>query len=129
MVHKKHAFAMSTEHQLLRWSLVVVWLATAFVSVWGIHGQSLDLLRGAGVSDTATARLLIVGGAAADALLGLAMVFKPSRLIYFAALGLMLAMTAAATLLDPGLWLHPLGPLTKNLPIAAALCILVRAQT
>ena len=29
---------------LLRYSLVVVWLATAFVSVWELHGQSLDLL-------------------------------------------------------------------------------------
>ena len=29
---------------LLRYSLVVVWLATAFVSVWELHGQSLELL-------------------------------------------------------------------------------------
>ena len=29
---------------LLRYSLVVVWLATAFVSVLELHGQSLDLL-------------------------------------------------------------------------------------
>ena len=28
----------------LRYSLVVVWLATAFFSVWELHGQSLDLL-------------------------------------------------------------------------------------
>lgn len=129
LVHKKLEFAMPAEHQLLRWSLVVVWLATAFVSVWEIHGQSLELLGAAGARDAPLARLLIVGGAAADVLLGLAMAFKPSRLIYLIALGLMLAMTVAATLLNPGLWLHPLGPLTKNLPMVAVLCILARART
>ncbi len=38
----------------------------------------------------------------------------------------MLLMTVAATILIPGLWLHPLGPLTKNVPIAVALWILSR---
>lgn len=129
MVREKLEFAMPTEYQLLRWSLVVVWLATAFVSVWEINGQSLDLLVAVSVHDASFARLLIVGGAAADVLLGLAMAFKPGRLIYLTALGLMLAMTATATILNPGLWLHPLGPLTKNLPIAAVLCILARERT
>ena len=36
----------------------------------------------------------------------------------------MLVMTALASVLDPSLWLHPLGPLTKNVPIAAALWVL-----
>ena len=34
----------------------------------------------------------------------------------------------AATAIDPGWWLHPLGPLTKNLPIAAILWTLWRAS-
>lgn len=38
----------------------------------------------------------------------------------------MLLMTFTATLLVPALWLHPLGPLTKNLPIAVALLLLAR---
>jgi hypothetical protein len=33
-------------------------------------------------------------------------------------------MTITATVLLPALWLHPLGPLSKNLPIAAALYLL-----
>jgi len=39
----------------------------------------------------------------------------------------MLLMTLATTVLLPTLWLHPLGPLLKNLPIAALLWAL--AQT
>ena len=38
----------------------------------------------------------------------------------------MLGMTVVATWLQPALWLHPLGPLTKNVPIAVVLWILMR---
>ena len=35
-------------------------------------------------------------------------------------------MTIVTTALLPAMWLHPLGPLLKNLPIAAALVVLRR---
>ena len=85
------------DHQLLRYSLVFVWLATALVSLWELNGQSLQLLAGL---DDATPWLkpaLILSGALADLVLGL--------------------------------WLHPLGPLTKNLPIAALLLVLARTAS
>lgn len=55
------------------------------------------------------------------------MVWWRSRPVYLAALLLMLLMTVVASVLDPSLWLHPLGPLTKNLPIGAALWGLARS--
>lgn len=33
-------------------------------------------------------------------------------------------LAAVATLIDPSPWLHPIGPLTKNAPIAAVLLFL-----
>jgi len=110
----------------LRHSLVFVWLATAAVSVWERHGQSLALLRAAGLSDASWIAALIWAGAATDAALGLALWFKPGRLTYLLALAGMLLMTLLATVLAPDLWLHPLGPLTKNLPLAVILSILWR---
>lgn len=74
-------------------------------------------------------QLLIVGGAAADLVVGLALWWRPGRATYLAALGLLLLMTAIATGLQPALWLHPLGPLLKNLPIAALLWHLYRRAT
>jgi hypothetical protein len=115
-----------SDSRWLRWSLVFVWLATACASVWELDGQSTALLAAAGLHDPAWMRLLILGGAAADALLGLAIAVRPSRRVYLAALGWMVGMTLVATVLLPGLWLHPLGPLTKNVPIAAALWLLAR---
>ena len=117
--------------RLLRASLVVVWLATAVVSVWELHGQSRELLAGL---PTAWAEghapwlptAIILAGAAADAVLALWLALRPGRKAYGAALLMMLAMTLLATAIQPAWWLHPFGPLTKNLPIAAILWVLLQ---
>ena len=117
--------------RLLRASLVVVWLATAVVSVWELHGQSRELLAGlptawAGGHALWLPTAIILAGAAADAVLGLWLALRPGRKAYGAALLMMLAMTLLATAIHPAWWLHPFGPLTKNLPIAAILWVLLQ---
>lgn len=110
----------------LRFSLIFVWLVTGLVSSWEARGQSEQLLLATGVNDPLMVKILVWGGASVDLAIGLAMWFAPSRKVYLAALVTMLLMTAVATLLMPNLWLHPLGPLTKNVPIAVILLILAR---
>ena len=119
--------------RLLRASLVVVWLATAVVSVWELHGQSRELLAGlptawAGGHAPWLPTAIILAGAAADAVLGLWLALRPGRKAYGAALLLMLIMTVLATAIQPAWWLHPFGPLTKNLPIAAILWVLLQDE-
>jgi len=119
--------------RLLRASLVVVWLATAVVSVWELHGQSRELLAGlptawAGRHALWLPTAIILAGAAADAVLGLWLALRPGRKAYGAALLMMLAMTLLATAIQPAWWLHPFGPLTKNLPIAAILWVLLQDE-
>ena len=119
--------------RLLRASLVVVWLATAVVSVWELHGQSRELLAGlptawAGGHALWLPTAIILAGAAADAVLGLWLALRPGRKAYGAALLIMLAMTLLATAIQPAWWLHPFGPLTKNLPIAAILWVLLQDE-
>ena len=115
-----------TDLRWLRLSLVFVWLWTAFASLWEWNGQSLALL--ATLPDTWPwlKPALIGGGAAVDAMLGLWLWWRPGRLAYGTALIAMGVMTVLATAIDPGWWLHPLGPLSKNIPIAAALLLLWR---
>lgn len=117
----------AVDEKLLRGSLVTVWLATAIASLWELNGQGMALLLNAGIADRNLAVAMIVTGAAIDLLVGMMIALWPSRNVYLLALALMLVMTAVASALDPSLWLHPLGPLTKNVPIAAALLVLVRA--
>ena len=51
---------------------------------------------------------------------------RPSRPVYLLARLMMGVMTGLASLTLPQLWLHPLGPLTKNLPMAVLLWLLAR---
>lgn len=115
-----------TELRWLRLSLVFVWLWTAFASLWEWHGQSLALLTSLPDTWPGLKPALIAAGAATDALLGLWLWWRPGRPAYGAALFVMALMTLLATAIDPGGWLHPLGPLSKNIPIAAALLLLWR---
>ena len=110
----------------LHLSLVVVWLGTALASAIEADAQAAQLLQAAGISAPDWQAALIWGGIAADLIVGLALWLRPGRASFAAALALMAVMTAVATFLEPALWLHPLGPLLKNLPIAAALWLLMR---
>ena len=115
---------MSPQHR--RWaraSLIALWLGTAVVSVLGWKGVSRELLVGTPLPP-AWHGAAIAAGSAADALLGLALWRWDRPWVYRACLGLLALMTLVATVLQPSLWLHPLGPLSKNLPIAALLLIL-----
>lgn len=114
------------ELKLLRHSVGLVWLGTALVSVLEWRGQGTALLHSAGVWTPWLVNTLIGAGAAADGILGVLLCVRPARSVYLAAIGMMLVMTVVATYLLPALWLHPLGPLLKNLPIAAALWLLWR---
>ena len=116
-------------------SLVVVWLGTALVSALdylglsGLNHEGARLLDQGGIGDTRWQALLIWSGLLADLALGLALLLRPGRAIYLSALLLMTAMTVIGTALQPALWLHPLGPLLKNLPIAAMLWFLLQARS
>ena len=111
---------------LLRYSLVFVWLATACASVWELHGQSQELLIRLDMPVPWAKPALILGGAALDLALGLWLWCRPSRTANGVALAAMLLLTLVATVVDASWWLHPLGPLTKNGPIAAILYVLAK---
>lgn len=125
--------SLASQLRLLRYSLVAVWLATALVSVWELHGQSRELLVGLPTAWTLgpapwLPTAIILAGVGADAVLGLWLALRPGRTVYWAALLLMGAMTLLASAIHPAWWLHPLGPLSKNLPIAAILWVLLQHQ-
>lgn len=107
-------------------ALVAVWLGTALASAWTADAIGPALLAAQPGLPASWHPWLIWGGAAVDLALGLAMWLRPGRLVWGAALAATLGMTAIATWIDPTLWWHPLGPLTKNLPIIALLWALQR---
>jgi hypothetical protein len=112
--------------RLLRASLAAVWLITAAASIVEAHGRGAALLAAAGVHSALAANVLLWGGIALDVVVGLALCFAPPRPGATLALASTLMMTIVTTVLLPSLWLDPLGPLSKNLPILAALLLLRR---
>ena len=110
---------------LLRRSLVVVWFVTAFASAREADGRSAVLLHQAGI-DGHLAALMLWGGVALDTVVGLLLWLAPLRLAAPVALAATAVMTLVTSAVLPGLWLDPLGSLSKNLPILAALVVLGR---
>lgn len=114
---------------VLRLSLAAMWIATAVVS-FGLYplAQSRALVGTLGIEGT-LADLLIFGGAGLDLLLGglLAAGWRP---VWVGAgqLAVMAAFTLMALGLPAEYWLHPLAPLIKNLPIAAATAMMMALE-
>jgi len=106
-----------------RYSLLLLWLHTGLVSLWELHGQSLGLLQTAGLGGP-LAMAVILAGAGLDLLLGAALWRWHTRPVYRLAGLAMLLMTLVGSALLPTLWLHPLGPLSKNLAVGALLYLL-----
>jgi len=114
--------------KLMHAALVITWLGTTLVSALEWNGQSRTVLEQAGFTDRGVNNALIGLGIALDLAVGLALWLKPVRWVYLGALLAMAALTLTGTLIQPRLWLDPLGPLLKNLPIAAMLWFLANRK-
>lgn len=112
---------------ILRTAVALVWIITGIVSL-GLYPveDSYALLARAGVPQ-ALRPLALYGAAGLDLLFGL-MCFAPARWrfpwIWAAQAALILGYTAIISVRLPEFWLHPYGPLTKNLPMLAVLWLL-----
>jgi uncharacterized protein YbjT (DUF2867 family) len=96
--------------------LAMFWIATGFVSVTLGYPAGLDLMRSTGAG--ALSGPAVVAGALADLAIGIGIAFRPfTRAALYGALGLSLFYALVATALRPDLWVEPLGPLVKILPI------------
>ncbi|MDB5745933.1 MAG: short chain dehydrogenase [Massilia sp.] len=113
----------------LRWSIVAVWIATAIVS-FGLYPveASYDLLARTGIPPAWQA-LMLYGAATFDLLLGLGIAFLPRRRwLWLAQLALIGFYTVVIAFKLPEFLLHPYGPLTKNLPMLAAIWLLYELE-
>jgi uncharacterized protein YbjT (DUF2867 family) len=114
---------------LLRTSIALVWIVTGIVSL-GLYPTeaSFGLLARSGVPETLRP-LFLYGAATLDLLLGLATLFAPRRrLLWLGQIALIVGYTAIITVRMPEFWLHPYGPLLKNLPMLAGIYLLYRLE-
>lgn len=114
---------------VLRMSLAAVWLVAGVVSM-GIYpiDESYALLARVGITGS-LAPPALYGAAALDIAFGLGTLFlRNRRFLWIAQVTLIGVYTVAITFFLPEFWLHPFGPLIKNLPILAVILLLYELE-
>nr|MBO2488882.1 short chain dehydrogenase [Gammaproteobacteria bacterium] len=107
---------------LLRFSVAVVWIWTGLVSL-GLYPveQSYALLARVG-APASWAPVLLIGAGLLDLALGLAtLVLRRRRPLWLMQMGLIAAYTVIISIKLPEFWLHPYGPILKNLPLLVSI--------
>ena len=112
---------------MLRVALALLWIWTAIVS-FGLYpvADSYALLARVGLHG-ALATAALYGAALFDLLLGVLTLWAPRRWrpwVWLAQFALIAGYTVLITFFLPEYWLHPYGPISKNLPIMAAIALL-----
>ncbi|GIZ53649.1 NAD(P)H-binding protein [Noviherbaspirillum aridicola] len=116
---------------LLRIAIALVWIVTGIVSL-GLYPvqESYALLGRTGIPPLLQP-LMLYGAALLDFAFGigtLALRGRWRRRLWLAQLALILFYTVIITFRLPEFWLHPYGPLLKNLPMLAAIWLLYEME-
>jgi uncharacterized protein YbjT (DUF2867 family) len=114
---------------LLRVSVAVVWIVTGIVSL-GIYpiGESYALLARVGIGGW-LAPVFLYGAALLDLGFGVAtLLLSRRRWLWLAQMAVIAGYTAIITFMLPEYWLHPYGPILKNLPLLAVLLLLYELE-
>jgi uncharacterized protein YbjT (DUF2867 family) len=114
---------------VLRLAIAAVWIATAIVSAFVYPpADSYALLARTGIPENLRPSMLY-GAAVCDLLLGLATLFlRRRRWLWRIQLALIGFYTIVIAVRLPEFLVHPYGPLTKNLPMLAAIWLLYELE-
>ena len=127
-IPEKEASALRTRARLdwllplLRASLAIVWIGSGVVSL-GLYPaeDSLAMLARVGLSST----FVLYGAALVDIAMGVAIfVVQRRKWLWRLQIALIAGYSVVIAFWLPELWLHPFGPLLKNLPMLAAILAL-----
>ena len=116
------------EERAIRLTLAIVWLVTGLLSL-GIYPQqdSLALLSRMGLLGTPALAALYLG-ATADITLGVLTLFAPNKKLWVIQALLIITYTLIISIWLTEFWLHPFGPILKNLPILMLLWLLYQHE-
>jgi hypothetical protein len=124
----RRSAALGVALPVLRISVAALWIVTALLS-FGLYpkADSLALLARVGLSG-AFAQVALYGAAAGGPAPGRATRRRPRRRLWLAQIVLILGYTAIISAFLPEFWLHPFGPVLKNVPLLAALWLLLQLE-
>jgi len=114
---------------LLRLSIAFLWMWSGIVSLFFFpQEQSYQFLSASGITGSA-APVMLYGLALMDIILGLAtlLAYRIRPLIFFQ-LTIIFLYTLTITFTLPEFWLHPFGPVLKNIPLLATLLVYLNLE-
>jgi hypothetical protein len=104
-------------NKVAKYSLALLWIWTGLTSIVFSPEIGYKILAGASITGL-VAEVAIYAGGILDILLGLWLLtaFK-TKLCCITQVSMIIVYTALLTFIDSSFWLHPFGPITKNIPI------------
>jgi hypothetical protein len=110
-----------------KYSLVFLWVFTGVSSLLFAPELGYELLAEVGIKGY-RADLAVYGGSLADIFIGLwLLTSKYIRLCCIVQIVFIMVYTILLTIVDASYWIHPFGPLTKNIPIIVLIGVLLSA--
>ena len=111
---------------MLRFSIAFLWIYTGIISafIYPVE-QSYSMLEAVGVAEWLRP-VMLYGAAALDFGLGMALLLSYRiRLIVLVQITVIVLYSIIISFSQPEFWIHPFGPLSKNIPLIAATLILL----
>lgn len=110
-------------------SLSFLWVFTGITSLFFASDIGYQVLANGGITGP-LATFSLVGGSLLDLSLGLwLLIGKKLKWCYLAQITVIVLFTFLLSIIDPSFWLHPFGPLTKNIPILVLITFLYRDES
>lgn len=118
----------SADYRVIRYALAAVWLITGFVVLFIYPKEdSMQLLLRVGLTGLAADAVLYLG-AILDVVMGLLTLTVCRRWLWQGQALLIIGYTIIISIWLPEFWMHPFGPLLKNVPILALLWLLIKQE-
>ena len=113
----------------LRIALALMWIVTGVLSLGVYPREDSYALLGATGIPASLQPALLYGAALLDLALGVGLlVLRRRTLLYATQIAVMLGYMLIISIRLPEWWLHPFGPILKNLPLLAATVLLMTLE-
>lgn len=107
------------------YSLAFLWLFTGLTSIYFSPEIGYEILASANITGS-MADFSVYAGGALDIVLGLWLLTSvKTKLCCTVQVAVIVLYTAILTLIDASFWLHPFGPITKNIPIIVLILLIM----
>ncbi len=121
MITNKHDGLMKAA----KYSLAFLWIFTGITSIYFSPEVGYEILSSASITGL-MADVSVYAGGALDILIGLWLISSnKTRLCCIIQVVVIVLYTVLLTFIDPSFWLHPFGPITKNIPIVVLVFLIM----